>query len=97
MRNMVVLHDKDNVGTVTRFIPKGEKVKSGDHEVVAVEDIKLGHKIALQSIANGGDIIKYGEIIGKATVLIEEGGLVHIQNVESLRGRGDKDHTKESV
>lgn len=35
------------------------------------------------------EVIKYGEIIGKASVEIRKGQHVHVHNLESLRGRGD--------
>jgi len=34
-------------------------------------------------------ILKYGEVIGRATRDIEAGAHAHVQNIESLRGRGD--------
>ena len=33
---------------------------------------------------------KYGEIIGLATKDIQQGEYVHVHNIESCRGRGDK-------
>ena len=36
------------------------------------------------------EVLKYGESIGKATKNISKGEHVHIQNVESNRGRGDR-------
>lgn len=45
--------------------------------------------MAIKDIPKGGEIIKYGEIIGRATANIEPGEHVHVHNVESLRGRGD--------
>ncbi len=53
------------------------------------DPIAFGHKFALQRINVGQNIIKYGEVIGKATATIEPGEHVHIHNVESQRGRGD--------
>jgi len=35
-------------------------------------------------------VLKYGEVIGRATTRIEAGELVHVQNMEGCRGRGDK-------
>jgi altronate dehydratase small subunit len=41
------------------------------------------------AIEKGEAIVKYGEVIGRATQQIILGKHVHIHNVESLRGRGD--------
>ncbi|MFQ5657413.1 MAG: SAF domain-containing protein [Candidatus Methylomirabilales bacterium] len=40
-------------------------------------------------MARGAPIIKYGQVIGRATVEIAPGDHVHVHNMESLRGRGD--------
>ncbi|RLG06284.1 MAG: D-galactarate dehydratase, partial [Thaumarchaeota archaeon] len=58
-------------------------------ELVARSDIPFGHKLAIREIPRGEEIIKYGEVIGRATRDIEIGEHVHVHNVESLRGRGD--------
>jgi len=89
----VVAHEKDNVATTVRSLPKGEKVLidifGKEINVVLKEDIPFGHKFAIKKIEEGGKIIKYGEVIGHATEDIEVGCHVHVQNVVSDRGRGD--------
>ena len=37
----------------------------------------------------GDNVLKYGEVIGKASRAISPGDWVHIHNVESARARGD--------
>ena len=54
-----------------------------------IQDIPFGHKFAVTGIEKGVHIIKYGEIIGRATCPIRQGAHAHVQNIESLRGRGD--------
>lgn len=93
MSKMIVLHADDNVGTLTAKMAKGDLVEyevNGERLIVQlVEDIPLGHKAALKDFNAEEHIIKYGEVIGKANRPIKKGALVHIDNVESLRGRGD--------
>jgi altronate dehydratase small subunit len=57
--------------------------------VTLVDAVEFGHKFALKDIAKGDDILKYGEVIGRATAAIPTGAHAHVQNIESLRGRGD--------
>jgi altronate dehydratase small subunit len=57
--------------------------------IAVSQEIPLGHKFALWAIAKGDEILKYGTIIGRATRDISPGEHVHVQNVESMRGRGD--------
>lgn len=88
------VHAKDNVATVFASIGKGSRVRvddsAGASRPVTVEDeIPYGHKIALTDIGEGGSIIKYGEVIGRATSFIARGRHVHVHNIVSLRGRGD--------
>ena len=87
-------HAKDNVATLFGTAEKGSKViimdASGTSFDVEVKDnIPYGHKIALEVIEVGQEITKYGEEIGLATTQIVVGEHVHVQNIESIRGRGD--------
>jgi altronate dehydratase small subunit len=89
----IAIKEQDNVATALRVLQKGETVLVGIGDgtvaVALVEDVEFGHKIALHDIATGDDIIKYGEVIGRATKKIPGGAHAHVHNVESLRGRGD--------
>jgi len=91
---LVVVHPGDMVATAVEDIPAGATVTvmNGEQEVaVTVRDrIPAGHKVALQDVAVGEPLIKYGEAIGIVTQPIMKGNHVHVHNVESQRGRGDK-------
>jgi altronate dehydratase small subunit len=95
MKKVFVVETEDNVGTtVGEPIEAGETVgtdgRIADLTLVARADIPYGHKIALASIAAGEQVIKYGLSIGSASTDIKAGDHVHVHNVESNRGRGDK-------
>ena len=89
----IMIKEIDNVATALRDIQPGEEVTIGKGEEkrrFRVEgSIPYGHKFAVKDIQQGEDILKYGEIIGRATHNIPLGTHAHIQNIESLRGRGD--------
>jgi altronate dehydratase small subunit len=89
----IVINKTDNVATALRDIRAGEEVTIGlgeEERGVRVQgSIPYGHKFAVRDIAQGEDIIKYGEVIGRATAIIPFGTHAHIHNIESLRGRGD--------
>jgi (2R)-sulfolactate sulfo-lyase subunit alpha len=53
--------------------------------VTALDDIPIGHKVALGDIANGDTIMKYGHDIGKAVADIKKGGHLHVHNVKTKR------------
>lgn len=87
----LVMNSDDNVATAVRSLKRGETVETGENTagVLLLSDIPFGHKLALKDIGRGDEIVKYGEVIGRAVALIRRGEHVHIHNVEGLRGRGD--------
>lgn len=89
----IALHSTDNVATAVQDLKAGQRamVRLGRdlNEIDMEEDIPYGHKFAVRVIRKGEDILKYGEVIGRATADIRLGRHAHVQNIESLRGRGD--------
>lgn len=85
--NAILIHEKDNVVTVTERLKAGEAAiyrKSDDDIVtIAIEDIPKFHKIAIEDIVRSGTVIKYGEEIGKAILDIPKGSHVHDHNITS--------------
>jgi altronate dehydratase small subunit len=94
-RHIKAVEPNDNVATAIREIDEGEVVEvergeSGEVvEVEILEDIPFGHKIALEDVAEGDTIYKYGVSIGYASRGIDAGEWVHTHNVDSNYGRGD--------
>jgi altronate dehydratase small subunit len=91
--SIVVLNPKDNVATTLTPLTAGQalqlEVEGGTLRITLAADVPFGHKFALARIAAGAEVIKYGEVIGTATVAIQPGDYVHVHNVVSGRGRGD--------
>jgi (2R)-sulfolactate sulfo-lyase subunit alpha len=91
MIQFLIHEEADSVGVATVDIKTGETAKGlfmdsqKGIEVKALDDIPLGHKIAMQDHAVGGNVIKYGEDIGKVVADIKKGGHVHIQNLKTKR------------
>ena len=67
MKEKVIINSKDNVGVC----------------LTASGEIPAGHKYALRDIQKDEYIVKYGEIIGRATEKIKAGEWVHTHNVKS--------------
>lgn len=87
---LLLLSESDNVGTTVDDLDEGTELDYDGHPVVLTEDVPFGHKVALEPLAAGDDVRKYGEIIGTATQSIARGEWVHTHNCESTRGRGDQ-------
>lgn len=86
----IQMHPNDNVVTALRDFVPGDIINGQDGTTVSItEFVPFGHKIALCAITQGESIRKYGEVIGRARKSIAQGTVVHVHNVESLRGRGD--------
>ena len=95
MLNALVIDPKDNVANLVGPGARGAAVDcrvEGQDETVTMElcdDIPANHKFAFADIKAGDPIIKYGLVIGKASIDIPRGAHVHVHNIESNRGRGD--------
>lgn len=91
----VVMSLRDNCATLLVNAHKGQKIHYLAPDTRQLcwlelsEDIAFAHKVALNDIPKGSDIIKYGEVIGVAASDILHGQWVHVHNVESKRARGD--------
>lgn len=89
MRKIVHLHASDNVFTCLADLQRGDRVETPAGELEVQDAIPFAHKIAAVNIAQGTEILKYGEVIGRASQPISPGEWVHVHNVESVRARGD--------
>jgi altronate hydrolase len=89
VKAVLVISERDNVATALRALAPGQRIDTGGAVVIVAEPIARGHKIALQPIAAGDPVIKYGSAIGTASADIPAGAHVHTHNVASRRGRGD--------
>ena len=89
MKSVLIISERDNVGTALVRIEAGQAVEGGGAALVVQQTIPAGHKVALRAIAVGENVTKYGAPIGTATAPIPAGTHVHTHNVASARGRGD--------
>lgn len=82
MNEWVKLHEKDSVVIALRAFAKGEQLTlEGGQSLELLDDVPFGHKIALQSIAAGEHVLKFGYSIGVASTAIEPGAWVHTHNM----------------
>lgn len=97
----IVMDSKDHVATSLRMMSAGEKivyrVDNQLIEMLLLEDIPFGHKIATCDLPEGTEVRKYGEVIGRASISISAGTHVHVHNIEGIRGRGDQPKKETSI
>lgn len=79
------IQPQDNVATLIQDAPAGsvQLIGAGEGEVLALEPILHGHKIALANVAAGEAVVKYGVRMGRATQPILRGAWVHLHNMAS--------------
>ena len=82
---VVVLDDGDSVAVAAGPLRAGAVVQAAGRDVTLVDDVPFGHKVALVPIAEGAQVLKYGEVIGVATQAIPAGSHVHVHNLVSAR------------
>ena len=90
MNAVLKTSEKDNVVTCLRALIKGEEITVEGKKYIVNEDIPQYHKMAIGNIKEGSTVIKYNQAIGVAKKDINVGDYVHVHNIDSARGRGDK-------
>ena len=89
----IIIHDeKDNVGVVVIDKTKKDQdchcwIMENDKsiKIKSLNDISLGHKIAMIDLKEGDTILKYGHDIGKVVKSIKKGEHVHVHNVKTKK------------
>ena len=89
----IIIHDeKDNVGVVVTDKTKANQdcscwIMENDKTVSikSLNEISLGHKIAMVDLNEGDTILKYGHDIGKVIKSIKKGEHVHVHNVKTKK------------
>ena len=89
----IIIHDdEDNVGVVVIDSTKKDQeyscwIMESDKiaKIQSINNIPLGHKIALKDFKEGDTILKYGHDIGKVVSSIKKGDHVHVHNVKTKK------------
>ena len=73
-RLTIQINDHDNVAVAVHDLPAGTKLEGG---LVTRDPIPQAHKIALQDIPAGGEIVRYGVVLGYAKADIPAGSWIN--------------------
>ena len=93
MATDIIIHDeKDNVGVVVidKILPNQDCscwIMENDKTVKihSINEIQLGHKIAMVDLNESDTILKYGHDKGKVVKSIKKGEHVHVHNVKTKK------------
>ena len=88
-----IIHDETaNVGVVVieKIAPKQDCAcwimeDDTSTNITSMDEIVLGHKIAMVDLNEGDTILKYGHDIGKVVKSIKKGQHVHVHNVKTKK------------
>jgi altronate hydrolase/galactarate dehydratase len=94
LRRILKLHPQDNIAVALADIAVGEIDNVSG--LKAQHAIKQGHKIAVEPIKLGQNVIRYGQTIGQATADIAAGEHVHVQNLGMGEHTQDYAHAREA-
>ncbi len=81
MGRILHLHEEDNCAVTLENIRCGDRLENT--ALNALEDIALGHKVALRDLVPGDKVIKYGASIGSITQSVRAGAHIHVHNLKS--------------
>ena len=84
MNKLVQITPKDLVAVALMPLHAGETIDYGTGTVTLLQDLPMGHKVALRTIRKGEPVIKYDFPIGEATEDIPEGAHIHTHNLHTL-------------
>lgn len=79
MSKLFKINDKDNVAVALEKLKKGEIIDN----IKLLDDIPFGHKVLLNDLKNGENIIKYGNPIGHLTIDCKKGEHIHEHNLKT--------------
>jgi len=82
---LITLDARDNIAIAIADLHVGDVVTLGAASIRILNDVPRGHKVALESLASGSDVLRYGEIIGATTKDVTVGEHVHVHNLISKR------------
>ncbi len=92
MTHGILMHEPDDdVGVAVTDLKAGTEIGAITLEgapvgtVKLVDDVPLGHKVAMRDIAGGKDVIEYGRVIAVAKQGAPRGSHVHIHNIRTKR------------
>ncbi|SHO64839.1 UxaA family hydrolase [Algoriphagus zhangzhouensis] len=75
------IHPNDNVLVALRDLDAGSTLTFGESQITLKDHIAAKHKLSLQDLEPGDEIIMYGITVGKALENIEAGSALTIDNI----------------
>jgi len=81
------LHPADNIAVARVPLMPGAALHLNGVDVTVADAVPAGHKVALRPIAAGEPVLRYGQMIGRASQTILPGQHVHTENLAFVEPR----------
>ncbi len=83
---IIVLHASDSVAIARLPLEPGDAIVAAGREITVRQPVPAGHKVAIRPAAPGENLLRYGQVIGRASAPIEPGDHVHLHNLSFDEG-----------
>ena len=83
---VIVLHPADSVAVARVPLEPGQTILAAGREITVRQPVPAGHKVAIRPAAPGDNLLRYGQVIGRASAPIEPGDHVHLHNLSFDEG-----------
>ena len=83
--NCIRINGRDNVAIAVRDLERGAEIVLADGSrpgIAALQDTPQAHKIALTDIPKGGEVIRYGVVLGAMKEEMPKGGWINETNLQ---------------
>jgi altronate hydrolase len=78
---VIHLNPADNIAIARVPLSPGQEVRVNGRSITVEDPVPAGHKIAIAAVGAGENVLRYGQLIGRARVRIEPGRHVHTHNI----------------
>jgi altronate hydrolase len=78
---VIHLHSSDNVAIARVALSPGQELRVNGRSVTVEDPVPAGHKIAVATVGAGENVLRYGQVIGRARIGVQPGQHVHTHNI----------------
>lgn len=89
MNDFIRINDRDDVIVVLKDFRKGDTVDG----ITLLDDVRMGHKVAIHDMKKGYHLLKYGTIIGVLSEDVKKGNWIHSHNLKTSLAEGEPVYT----
>ena len=78
---VIHLNPVDNIAIARVSLSPGQELHVSGRSITVEDPVPAGHKVAIAAVSAGDNVLRYGQVIGRARTRIEPGRHVHTHNI----------------